>query len=318
MTSSPRFTLSLVMGFTTLLAACGGGGGGEGSVFGRSRSTGTVAVVLAAGETPVGREILAGMEASAKEHGLKLAISTSGRDPGREQAAVAKAIQDRVAALVVESVDSVAAGANAQAAANAKIPYFALGVPAAGTAPTAAHVDVDHYAAGRVAAEYLAGYLGEKGMLALVRAPGAHGTRELEQGFRDGVAAHKGMSVVAVVDAADQPAAAAGMLQLLRTQRAVKGVFAAGPALAQGATEGAITARRADLAIVSFEMSDVVRAAVANAQEAPIKASVIARPREMGKAMIDAVALQLADEPVAVQVRVPVRLITADSARNVP
>lgn len=318
MTSSPRFALTLVMGFTTLLAACGGGGGGEGSVFGRSRSTGTVAVVLAAGETPMGREIVTGMEGSAREHGLKLAITTSGGDPAREQAAVAKAIQDKAAALVVESVDSVTAGGSAEAAAGARIPYFALGVPAPGPAPTAAHVDVDHYAAGRVAAEYLAGYLGGKGVLALVRSPGAHGTRELEQGFRDGVAAHKGVSVAAVVDAGDQAAAAAGMVQLLRAQRGVKGVFAAGPVLAQGATEGAIAARRADLAVVSFEMSDVVRAAVANAQEAPIKASVIARPREMGKAIIDAVALQLADEPVAAQVRVPVRLITADSATKAP
>jgi ribose transport system substrate-binding protein len=318
MTPSPRFALSLVIGFTTLLAACGGGGGGEGSVFGRSRSTGTVAVVLAAGETPMGREIVTGMEESAKEHGLTLSISTSGRDPGREQGAVAKAIRDKVAALVVESVDSVSAGANAAAAATAKVPYFALGVPAPRPAQAASHVDVDHYAAGRVAAEYLAGYLGGKGILALVRTPGAHGARELEQGFRDGVAAHKGISVVAVVDAADQPGAAAGVVQLLRAQRGVKGLFAAGPALAQGATEGAITARRADLAIVSFEMSDVVRAAVANAQEAPIKASVIARPREMGKAMIDAVALQLADEPVAAEVRVPVRLITADSAKQAP
>ncbi|HEY0994578.1 MAG TPA: substrate-binding domain-containing protein, partial [Gemmatimonadaceae bacterium] len=312
MTSSPRFTLSLVMGFTTLLSACGGGGG-EGSVFGRSRATGTVSVILQAGETPMGREIVAGLQESATEHALKLAVTTSGGDPAREQAAVAKAIADKAAALVVESIDSVTAGASAAAAAKAGIPYFAIGVPAPRPAPMAAHVDVDHYAAGRVAAEYLAGYLGGKGILALVRAPGAHGTRDLEQGFRDGVAAHKGMSVIAVVDAADQPGAAAGTMQLLRAQRGVKGVFAAGPALAQGATEGAITGRRADLAIVSFEMSDLVRAAVANAQEAPIKASVIGRPRELGKAMMDEVALQLADEPVAAEVRVPVRLITADS-----
>lgn len=317
MTSSPRFALSLVMGFTTLLAACSGGGGGEGSVFGRSRATGTVAVVLQAGETPMGREIVAGLRESAKEHGLELSLGTSGSDPGRERAAVAKAIAGKVAGLVVESVDSATAAANALAAGRAGIPYFAIGVPAAG-APMAAHVDVDHYAAGRVAAEYLAGYLGGKGVLALVRSAGTHGAGELERGFREGVAAHKGMSVGAVVDAADQPGAAAGVLQLLKAQRAVKGVFAAGPLLAQGATEGAIAARRADLSIVSFEMSDLVRAAVANAAEAPIKASVIARPREMGKAMMDEVALYLADEPVAAEVRVPVRLITADSAKKGP
>ncbi|MHB1072665.1 MAG: sugar ABC transporter substrate-binding protein [Gemmatimonadaceae bacterium] len=316
MTSSPRFALSLVMGFTTVLAACRGGSG-EGSVFGRSRATGTVAVVLQAGEMPTGREIVAGLQESAKAHGLELSVGTSGNDPGRERAAVAKAIGARVAALVVESVDSVTAAANAVAAARAKIPYFAIGVPAAGV-PMAAHADVDHYAAGRVAAEYLAGYLGGNGVLALVRSAGVHGARELELGFRDGVAAHKGMSVAAVVEASDQPGAAAGMLQLLKAQRAVKGVFAAGPLLAQGAAEGAIAARRADLAIVSFEMSDLVRAAVANATEAPVKAAIVARPREMGKAMMDEVALYLADEPVAAEVRVPVRLITADSARKGP
>ncbi len=313
MIPSPRFALNLVMGFTTLVAACGGGGGGEGSVFGRSRATGTVAVVLRAGETPAGREIVAGLQESAKEHGLELSLVTSGNDPARERGAVASAISDKVAALVVESVDSASAATNADAAARAGIPYFAIGIPATG-APMAAHVDVDHYAAGRVAAEYLAGYLGGKGVLALVRSAGAHGARELERGFRDGVSVHKGMSVAPVVEAADQPGAAAGMLQLLRAQRAVSGVFAAGALLAQGATEGAIAARRADLAIVSFEMSDLVRAAVANAAEAPIKASVIARPREMGRAMMDEVALQLSDEPVAAEVRVPVRLVTSDSA----
>ena len=311
MTCTRPFAFLLVVGLPTLLVACSSGDRG---VFGRQRASGAVAVVLQAPTTPVGRELRSGMEAAAKEHGLTLRVEGSGGDPARERQLVDRFVSEKAAAVIVEGVDSTQVGAEARAASAAKVPFFAIGLPAAG-AQVVAHVDADHYGAGRVAAEYLAGFLGEKGAVAIVRSAGAHGAREIEQGFRDGIAAHRAMAVVAAVEASDREGSAVAVTAMLRAQRPVRGLFAASPALALGATDGAQAARRSDVAVVAFGMDDLVRAAVSNAQEAPLKAMVIGRAREMGSRVIDEVALRLADEAVAARVRVPVRLVTADSTR---
>lgn len=313
MTCLPRFTFSCVVGILTTLAGCGSGDSG---VFGRSQASGTVAVVLQEGATPQGQALRDGLERAAKEHDLTLSITTSGRDPAREASEVQRLLGQKVAALVVEPIDASTASADAAAAARAKVPFFTINTPGSGA--TAAHVESDYEGAGRVAAEYLATLLGGKGAVAVVRSPNAHGTDDQERGFRQGIAGYKGMSVLPSVVAADREGANAGALALLRSQRGVRALYATDPELALGATNGAYAARRADVAIVAFGMNDAVRAAVANAAEAPIRAVVVGQPRELGARMIEEVALQLSDEAVAARMRVPVRLVTRDSARSAP
>jgi ribose transport system substrate-binding protein len=194
------------------------------------------------------------------------------------------------------------------------VPVFTVGFRPAG-GRVVSHVQSDHAGAGRVAAEYLAEFLGGRGEVAIVTRPGVPALVEREQGFRAAMRAHRGITIVDSVDGSGgRERTAAGLEAMLRARREADGIFAVDDQSALAAYDAAIARYRADLIIVGSDASPETVQLIRS--EGPLKASLVQQPRLMGERLIELAVRHFDDEPVAPRVLIPVRLVNVDSLRT--
>ena len=304
---------AVMLGVPLLVGACGGDDSGWGRGFGgggRKR----IGVSLASRSLPFYPAVEAGRRDAARRQRHELVVMDANVDPAAQRTHVDELLRQRVDALVVAPADTLAIVPAIERANAARVPVFGVNLSPSG-GRIVSHVQSDHVGTGRIAAEYLAALLGDKGEVAIVSRQNVPWLREREQGFRAALRAHRGIRIVDSVDAGSDRARALALLEpMLRARRETDAIFAVDDASALGAYDAAMARYRADLFIVGVDPSAETLQLIQS--EGPLKASLVQQPRRIGEQLIQLVVRHFDDEPVAPRVLVPVRLVNVDSLRG--
>lgn len=275
-----------------------------------------VGVVLPVSVQPAYRTLEQQLVEALQEEGHE-AVTESGITGAAEQAALLGQLTARKArAIVVAPLDSVTLRPAIDAAQDASIPVFTIGLPVAGASVTT-HTEPDHFASGVIAVEYLSAFIGPGLHAGVVGRLGAHGSREVRAGFDSLMALNETrVNAGSEESGGTVEGAAAATSALLDREPALKGIVALDPVSAQGAASALYARRRADVIIVSIGATEQTLASIR--EERVLRAAIVERVEEGARLLADAINTQLEGEPVTPSIKVPVRLVNIDSLRVRP
>ncbi|MGW6603092.1 ABC transporter permease/substrate-binding protein [Streptomyces sp. NPDC055036] len=259
-------------------------------------------------------QLKAGAEAEAKAKGVDLTVTDAQNDASQQANQIQNFTSGAMSSVIVNPVDSDAAGPSVRAANKAGIPVIAAdrGVNKADIATLVAS---DNVAGGRQAARTLAEKLGGKGQIVILQGTaGTSASRERGQGFAEGIEAYPGITVVARQPADfDRTKGLDVMTNMLQAHSGVNGVFAENDEMALGAIKALGSKAGASIPVVGFDGTpDGLKAVEAGT----LYASVAQQPAELGRlAVLNAIKAAQGDG-IASTVKVPVKVVTAKNVAD--
>jgi ribose transport system substrate-binding protein len=303
----PMLKRVAIAGAVMMLVACGGS-----KPSGPARPV--VGVSLLTEQHAFYKELEDGLREEAKKKDLDLVIVACEMDPGKQASQIEDFIAKRVAALLVAPCDSSAVAQNLADAERANVPVFTADIAARGV-KVVSHVASDNVQGGRLAAQALAKYIGDKGNVVIIDQPTVASVQDRVRGFDEEMKKHPDIHIVARPGADGQRARAmAAMEDMLQAHPDVKGVFGINDDSALGALSVLQAAGRKDIAIVGYDATPEARAAIARGSA--LKADVVQDPKKIGMTAIDMIAQHLAGGQVPPLVAVDVGLVTADTLKQ--
>ncbi|MFF7162800.1 substrate-binding domain-containing protein [Streptomyces sp. NPDC008086] len=274
-------------------------------------STQKVGLSLSTLNNPFFVQIRAGAEAEAKKLGVDLTVTDAQNDASQQANQLQNFTSEGVDSIVVNPVDSDAAGPSVRAANKADIPVVGVdrGV---NKADTAALVASDNVEGGVLGAKALAEKLGGKGTIVILQGQaGTSASRERGAGFAEGLKAYPGIEVVAKQPADfDRTKGLDVMTNLLQAHPDVDGVFAENDEMALGAIKALGDRAGKDVQVVGFDGTpDGLKAVEAGT----LYASVAQQPKQLGKIAVDNAVRAAEGKKVAETVKVPVKVVTREN-----
>ncbi|WSD62015.1 D-ribose ABC transporter substrate-binding protein [Actinacidiphila glaucinigra] len=249
-----------------------------------------------------------GAQAEAKKEGVDLTVTDAQNDASQQANQLQNFTSQNVKSIIVNPVDSDAAGPSVKAANKAGIPVVAAdrGVNKAELATTVAS---DNVAGGRLAAKTLADSLGGKGTVVVLQGTaGTSAANERGQGFNEGIKAYPGIKVVAQQAADfDRTKGLDVMTNLLQAHSDVTGVFAQNDEMALGAIKALGDKAGKSVKVVGFDGTPDGLTAV---KGGTLFASVAQQPKELGKLAVQNAVKAAKGEKLSSLVKVPVKVVT--------
>ncbi len=297
--------VGLLLGLVFLLPCCGSGvqnpAGDVPALSSEAPAVGEeaaprpqIAMVPRSTLLPFWVDVRLGAEMAAQECKVDLDWQgpVSESDSETQRNIVLNRIENKVNAIAIAPNEPGALAPVLAQAARAGIPVVSM-ESGAELPEVMCHVETDYFAAGQMAANVLSALVQGDGMLGLVSLAPAEPVKEaLEQGFREALAtAHPNIRLVSTLcTRRDTHAIANATGELLSSQPELKGLFASGELLAEGAAQALRAAGRAgEIQLVGFESG---KAEIAALEEGTIQALVDAAPYQIGylslKAAVDA------------------------------
>ncbi len=280
--------------------ACNSASGGSGGT--------KVGLSVSTLNNPFFVQLKEGAQAEAKSSGVELNVTDAQNDASQQANQLMNFTSQNVKSIIVNPVDSDAAGPSVKAANNADIPVVAAdrGVNKADIATTVAS---DNVAGGRLAAKQLADQLGGKGTIVVLQGTaGTSASRERGKGFLEGIKKFPDIKV-----AAKQPAdfdRAKGldvMTNLLQSHSKVAGVFAENDEMALGAIKALGGKAGKSVKVVGFDGTPDGLKAV---KGGTLAATVAQQPKELGKLAVRNAVKLAQGKKVTGTVKVPVKIVT--------
>jgi ribose transport system substrate-binding protein len=205
--------------------------------------------------------------------------------------AIEKANRASVPVIVVDTrVDSKAAADN-----NLKLESF---------------IGSDNFEGGKIAGEHLAKITGGKARVAVLEGIPGHETGDSRlRGFREALAAHPGMSIVASQPANWERDQGFTVFQnMLQAHPETDALFACSDLMALGALEAIAAAGKSGrIRVVGFDALEDARKAI---EAGRMEASVAQSPRDMGRIAVESAAKLLRGETIPADQKVPIALVT--------
>ncbi|MET7358069.1 substrate-binding domain-containing protein [Streptomyces sp. NPDC005562] len=285
--------------------------------FFNSGSSGTstkIGMSLSTLNNPFFVQMKEGAQAEAEKSGIDLTVTDAQNDASQQSNQLQNFTGEGVKSIIVNPVDSDAAGPAVRGANKQDIPVVAAdrGV---NKAKTATLVASDNVAGGRLAAKTLAEKLGGKGkVIVLQGTAGTSASRERGQGFADGIKAYPGIDVVARQPADfDRTKGLDVMTNLLQSHKGVNGVFAENDEMALGAVKALGDKAGTSVPVVGFDGTpDGLKAVDAGT----LYASVAQQPKELGKIAVQNAVRSAQGKKVRETVKVPVKVVTAKNVKD--
>lgn len=276
-----------------------------------SATTQKVGLSLSTLNNPFFVQIRAGAEAEAKKLGVDLTVTDAQNDASQQANQLQNFTSEGVGSIIVNPVDSDAAGPSVRAANKADIPVVGVdrGV---NKADTAALVASDNVEGGRLGAEALAEKLGGEGTIVILQGQaGTSASRERGAGFAEGLKAFPGIKVVAKQPADfDRTKGLDVMTNLLQAHPDIDGVFAENDEMALGAIKALGPKAGKSVQVVGFDGTpDGLKAVEAGT----LYASVAQVPRELGRIAVDNAVKAAEGKKVEETVKVPVKVVTKEN-----
>ncbi|GHD99188.1 ABC transporter permease/substrate-binding protein [Streptomyces alanosinicus] len=256
-------------------------------------------------------QIRAGAEAEAKRLGVDLTVTDAQNDASQQANQVQNFTSSGLGAIIVNPVDSDAAGNSVQAADKAGIPVVAVdrGVNKADVDTLVAS---DNVAGGELAARSIAEKLGGTGKIVILQGQaGTSAARERAAGFAQGLKAYPGIQVLAQQPADfDRTKGLDVMSNLLQAHPDVQGVIAANDEMALGAVKALGAKAGTSVQVVGFDGTPDGLTAVKNGT---LYASVAQQPTQLGRIAVDNALNAVRGKKVEPTVKVPVKVVTKDN-----
>jgi ribose transport system substrate-binding protein len=266
--------------------------------------------------------LVKGLENGAKTHGYELITTNANGDPNQQISDVQNLLNRGVDYLAINPADGKAIAGAVEEAKKRGIPVFALADTI--DAPVDVTLSQDHVKAGKLAVDEIATFLEKKNgsvtgkivdIMGMAGSPAANGR---EKGFKEAVAEHTGIDVVATQDGGwDTAKANAIMTDILQANPEVDAVFCANDAEAVGVTAAIQAAGRwkpiGDKGHIYVIGIDGPKPAIEDIRKGLQDASISQQPVKMSEKMIDLVADMAAGKSVEKNVEWPSQLITKDN-----
>ncbi|MFI9428073.1 substrate-binding domain-containing protein [Streptomyces achromogenes] len=256
-------------------------------------------------------QIRSGAQAEAKKLGVDLTVTDAQNDASQQANQLQNFTSTSLDGIIVNPVDSDAAGNSVKAAGKADIPVVAVdrGVNHASVATLVAS---DNVAGGELAAKTVAEKLGGHGKIVILQGQaGTSAARERAAGFAKGLKAYPGIRVLAQQPADfDRTKGLDVMSNLLQAHPDVQGVIAANDEMALGAIKALGSKAGKSVQVVGFDGTPDGLTAV---KGGTLYASVAQQPSQLGRIAVDNALKAVRGEKVAPTVKVPVKVVTKDN-----
>ncbi|MGW0606498.1 ABC transporter permease/substrate-binding protein [Streptomyces sp. NPDC002640] len=253
-------------------------------------------------------QIRQGAEQEAKRLGVDLTVTDAQNDASQQANQLQNFTSSGLSTIVVNPVDSDAAGPSVRSANQADIPVVAVdrGV---NKAEIDTLVASDNVEGGRLAARALGKKLGGEGRIVILQGQaGTSASRERGQGFAEGLKEFPGIEVVAKQPADfDRTKGLDVMTNLLQAHPDVDGVFAENDEMALGAAKALGSRAGKQVQVVGFDGTpDGLKAVEAGT----LYASVAQQPTELGKIAVRNALAAAEGKDLEDLVKVPVKVVT--------
>jgi ribose transport system substrate-binding protein len=254
-------------------------------------------------------EVRDGAKAEAKELGIQLDILDAQNDSATQANQLATAATNGSKAVIVNAVDSDAAGPAVTALNKDGIPVIAVD-RTVNNAKLTSFVASDNVTGGSQAAELLAQSVGEKGsILVLQGVAGTSASRDRGQGFTEGMKKFPGITVVAKQTANFDRATALNVAtNLLQAHPDVVGIFAENDEMALGAIQALGDRAGKDVKVVAFDGTDDGLKAI---KAGTLVGTIAQQPGNLGKLAVQQAVKAIKGQPV--DATVPVQVVTVTS-----
>ncbi|ATL82995.1 substrate-binding domain-containing protein [Streptomyces samsunensis] len=254
-------------------------------------------------------QLKAGAQKEAKRAGISLTVTDAQNDASQQANQIQNFTSQNMKSIIINPVDSDAAGPSVRAAGKAGIPVLAAdrGV---NKAKIATLVASDNIAGGKLAAKTLAERLGEKGtILVLQGTPGTSASRERGKGFAEGLKAYPDIKVVGKQTADfDRAKGLDVTTNLLQAHPGVDGIFAENDEMALGAVKALGSKAGKSVAVVGFDGTPDGLEAVRNGT---LAATVAQQPEELGRMVVENAVRAAKGQKIDGMVKVPVKVVAA-------
>ncbi|GAB49797.1 substrate-binding domain-containing protein [Mobilicoccus pelagius] len=313
----PRITRTVttavaVSALALSMSACNRGpsdsGAQSGATGGASGTTITLAVSTL--NNPFFVDLRDGAQEAAKEAGATLDVVDAQNDAATQANQVADAVTKQSSVVIINPVDSDAAGSAVKPAVDAKIPVVAVDRAVNG-AEVASLVSSDNVEGGTLAAEALGKAMGGKGdVIMLQGVPGTSASRDRGKGFTNGVQG-AGVKVVAQQPANfDRTQGLNVATNLLQAHSGVTGIFAENDEMALGAVQALGSKAGKDVKVFGFDGTDDALKAV---QAGTMVGTIAQQPKELGKVAVQTAVEVAGGGTVEKDIPVPVKSVTKDN-----
>ncbi|HET7619999.1 MAG TPA: substrate-binding domain-containing protein [Vicinamibacterales bacterium] len=260
------------------------------------------------------KDLEQGLRDEAAKRNLDLVVVSAEMDPARQASQIEDFVAQRVAAILVTPCDSSAVVPNLAGPADAGIPVFTADIAARG-GKVVSHIASDNIQGGRLAAQALARFIGDRGRVLIIDQPTVASVQDRVRGFDEEMKRHPGITIVGRPNADGQRARAMSVMEdMLQAHRDLKGVFGINDDSALGALAVLDAAGRSDIAVVGYDATPEARAAIERG--GPLKADVIQHPKEIGRKAIEMIARHLAGESVPATVSIDVGVVDAAALQH--
>jgi ABC-type sugar transport system substrate-binding protein len=298
-----------------LLAAfvlgCGGGDGGSTPA---SRS-GHLSAVIKGLENPFFATMSDGLAAAARQHMTRLGVDaavglqdTAGQATTLEsraaQGAACYVVNPINGTNLIEPLTHITGGTPI---VNIDSPVDRQAAMAVGVGITT-YIGTDNVAAGRAAADAMAGFVGRGAKVALITGiPGDSSSGDRSQGFRQGGGGRFEVTHTIAADF-ERTRARLAAEELLRARRPPKGIFAVNDEMALGIAEAVRAAgRRGEVAVIGV---DGTRPALTAVRDGALSATIAQYPYTIGRLAVEACLATIRGKSVPPNVDAPVQVVT--------
>ncbi len=293
----------------TAATGCGSGSGKSGD-----KEDIKIGLALSTLNNPFFVEMKKGAEAQAKAEGAELSVQDAQDDASQQAGQIENFTSQNVKSIIINPVDSDAAGPAVKAANNASIPVIAVD-RAVNKAKVETTVASDNVGGGKKAAADMAKQLGEQGNIIVLRGqPGTSASRERGQGFMSGIKKYPGIKVVA-----KQPAdfdRAKGLdvaTNLLQSHPDVTGVFAENDEMALGAIKALGSKAGKQVKVVGFDGTPDGFKAI---KKGTLNTSIAQQPAELGRMAVRNAIRKIEGNDPDSQIKVPVVTVNEKNVRR--
>lgn len=227
--------------------------------------------------------VKAGAEAAGAEAGAEIVWQGPAKETEvAKQIGIVQDMMSRgVDAICLAACDENALVQTVQQATDRKIPVVTLDSGVKSDLPVS-FVATDNIAGAKMAADTLAELIGGSGKVGVIPFVRGAATSEMrEQGFKDGVAAHAGMEIVANIPCDSDVAKAMNATQdMLTANPDLKGIFATNEPAAIGAAQALKSmGKTGEVKLVAFDAAEEEIAAL---KDGSIQALIVQNPFQMG------------------------------------
>ena len=289
-----------------------------------SASKPTVGLVLKTLNNPFFIEMQKGAEKAAQKFGARLLVQAAERelDVEKQMQIIENLIQSNVSALCVTPSGSKEIVPAIVKANRAAIPVLIVDtrvdsqtLQEAG-GKVSAFIGSDNFEGGRLAGEYLARRLGEKGKVSILEGIPGHETGDSRlKGFRHALANYPEVQIVSSQTANWERDQGYNVFQnILQSHADVQALFACSDLMALGAIEAiAAAGKTGKITVVGFDALPEAREAV---QKGMMEATIAQSPMEMGAIAVESACRLLKHEAIAQNVSVNIQLVTRENASS--